>query len=127
MRLSEEQKLRVMEAIAANPRAAGYATEVWTLPRVAKLIEKQTGDRYHPGHVWWLLRELGLSCQQRIAAGKQGMRPSAQLLSARTSATMSATRWPRSTVPSGSRTSTGSAVSGRVKPASRERVKTSHL
>lgn len=63
-RLSEEQKLRVMEAIVAGPRAAGYATEVWTLPRVAKLIEKQTGERYHPGHVWWLLRELGLSCQQ---------------------------------------------------------------
>ncbi len=63
-RLSEEQRLRVMEAIVAGPRAAGYVTEVWTLPRVAKLIEKQTGERYHPGHVWWLLRELGLSCQQ---------------------------------------------------------------
>lgn len=63
-RLSVEQKQRVMAAIVAGPRQQGYATEVWTLPRVAKLIEQQTGERYHPGHVWWLLRELGLSCQQ---------------------------------------------------------------
>lgn len=63
-RLSEEQKRRIVEAIVAGPRAAGYLTEVWTLPRVAKLIEKQTGERYHPGHVWWLLRQMGLSCQQ---------------------------------------------------------------
>lgn len=63
-RLSAAQKARLVEAIVAGPRAEGYVTEVWTLPRVAKLIEKQTGERYHPGHVWWLLRELGLSCQQ---------------------------------------------------------------
>jgi transposase len=39
-------------------------TAVWTLPRVAKLIAERTGRRYHPGHVWKLLRGLGFSCQQ---------------------------------------------------------------
>lgn len=63
-RLSPEQKKRLVTAIVAGPRAAGHATAVWTLPRVARLIETQTGERYHAGHVWWLLRELGLSCQQ---------------------------------------------------------------
>ena len=63
-RLSAEQKGKLVKAIVAGPQAHGHVTAVWTLPRVAKLIEEQTGERYHPGHVWWLLRELGLSCQQ---------------------------------------------------------------
>lgn len=63
-RLSAEQKSTLVKAIVAGPQAHGHATAVWTLPRVAKLIEEQTGERYHPGHVWWVLRELGLSCQQ---------------------------------------------------------------
>jgi transposase len=63
-RLSAAQKSTLVQAIVAGPRAHGHATAVWTLPRVAKLIAEQTGERYHPGHVWWLLRELGLSCQQ---------------------------------------------------------------
>lgn len=63
-RLTAEQKSTLVKAIIAGPQAHGHTTAVWTLPRVAKLIEEQTGERYHPGHVWWLLRELGLSCQQ---------------------------------------------------------------
>jgi transposase len=63
-RLSGKQKAALMKAIIAGPKAHGHATEVWTLPRVARLIEQQSGERYHPGHVWWILRELGLSCQQ---------------------------------------------------------------
>jgi transposase len=63
-RLSGKQKAALMKAIVAGPKAHGHPTEVWTLPRVAKLIEQQSGERYHPGHVWWILREMGLSCQQ---------------------------------------------------------------
>ena len=63
-RLSGKQKAAVMKAIVAGPKASGYPTEVWTLPRVVELIEQQTGERYHSGHVWWILREMGLSCQQ---------------------------------------------------------------
>lgn len=63
-RLNAQQKEALMKAIVAGPKAHGHPTEVWTLPRVAKLIEHQTGERYHSGHVWWILRELGLSCQR---------------------------------------------------------------
>jgi transposase len=63
-RLGAEQKATLMKAIIEGPKAHGHPTEVWTLPRVAKLIEEQTGEHYHSGHVWWILRELGLSCQQ---------------------------------------------------------------
>jgi transposase len=29
---------------------------VWTLPRVAEVIEQLTGVAYHPGSVWYILR-----------------------------------------------------------------------
>jgi len=47
-----------------GPPAAGYPTELWTLKRMAEVIEKKFGVRYHPGHVWRLLASLGWSCQK---------------------------------------------------------------
>lgn len=63
-KLSVAQQTEIAAAVIEGPQAHGYATAVWTLPRVAKLIEQRTGQRYHPGHVWRVLRELGFSCQQ---------------------------------------------------------------
>lgn len=63
-RLSEGQQAALAAALVQGPQKHGHATAVWTLPRVAKLIEEQTGQCYHPGHVWRLLRGLGFSCQQ---------------------------------------------------------------
>ncbi len=62
--LSEEQKARVDAQLRKGPGAHGYASELWTLARVAEVIEQLTGVRYHPGHVWRLLRELGWSRQR---------------------------------------------------------------
>jgi hypothetical protein len=31
-------------------------TDLWTLPRVATVIDRVTGVQFHPGHVWYLLR-----------------------------------------------------------------------
>lgn len=63
-KLSAAQQAELAAALVEGPEAHGHATAVWTLPRVAKLIEQRTGQRYHPGHVWRLLRGLGFSCQQ---------------------------------------------------------------
>lgn len=63
-KLSAAQQSELAAALVEGPEAHGHATAVWTLPRVAKLIEQRTGQRYHPGHVWRLLRSLGFSCQQ---------------------------------------------------------------
>lgn len=63
-RLTAEQTLRVTEALLAGPAAQGYKTALWTLPRVAALIEDLTGVGYHPGHVWRLLGASGFSCQR---------------------------------------------------------------
>lgn len=64
-KLSAEQLAEVEAALAVGPRGNGYATDLWTLARVAEVIERVTGVAYHPGHVWRVLREqLGWSRQR---------------------------------------------------------------
>ena len=63
-KLSAAQQADLAAALVEGPEKHGHATAVWTLPRVAKLIEQRTGQEYHPGHVWRVLRGLGFSCQQ---------------------------------------------------------------
>jgi transposase len=62
--LDATQLADVERALRAGPGAHGFATDLWTLPRVARLIERLTGVRHHPGHVWRLLRRLGWSLQR---------------------------------------------------------------
>lgn len=63
-KLTREQTQQVTKALLDGPGAQGYQTNLWTLPRVAALIEDLTGVRYHPGHVWRLLGASGFSCQR---------------------------------------------------------------
>ena len=64
-RLTKAQLRRVDRALRQGPRAHGFGTDLWTLDRVAQVIEAETGVRYHPGHVWKLLRDkLGWTRQR---------------------------------------------------------------
>ena len=63
-RLTPAQEEDIAEVILAGPAAAGHETDVWTLPRLARLIQDRCKVRYHPGQVWHLLNRLGFSCQQ---------------------------------------------------------------
>jgi transposase len=63
-KLTPKQTQEVTQALLAGPSAHGYKTDLWTLPRVAALIEDLTGVEYHPGHVWRLLGASGFSCQR---------------------------------------------------------------
>jgi len=62
--LSEEELRRLEAVLIQGPQAQGYETNLWTLQRIASVIEKLFGVSYHPGHVWKLLRQLGWSCQR---------------------------------------------------------------
>ena len=62
--LSQAQKKVLEQVLLAGPVAAGVATDLWTLARVAAVIERQFGVAYHPGHVWYILRGMGWSCQK---------------------------------------------------------------
>ena len=63
-KLTAVQTQKVTGALLTGPAAHGYKTDLWTLPRVASLIEDLTGVGYHPGHVWRLLGASGFSCQR---------------------------------------------------------------
>jgi transposase len=64
-RLSAEQLAEVESALAKGALANGYSTDLWTLSRVAEIIEKTTGVRFSYGHTWRVLREqLGWSRQR---------------------------------------------------------------
>lgn len=63
-RLLPEQKKELEAMLLQGARAAGFPTELWTLPRVAQIIEAHFGVKYHPGHVWYLLRDMGWSAQK---------------------------------------------------------------
>ena len=55
---------KVERALERGPEANGFATNLWTLARVAEVIETVTGVHYHPGHVWRVLRQMGWSRQR---------------------------------------------------------------
>lgn len=63
-RLSAAQLGQVEQELLRGPLAHGYATVLWTLPRIAALIAKLTGVKFHPGHVWRLLQAMGWSVQR---------------------------------------------------------------
>jgi transposase len=62
--VSPEQLAEVEQVLLAGARASGFTNDLWTLPRIAQVIEQRTGIAHHPGHVWRLLRALGWSVQR---------------------------------------------------------------
>lgn len=63
-RLTAEQREGLKATLLLGPRAAGFRSDLWTLSRVTQVIEKCYGVKYHPGHVWHILRDMGWSPQK---------------------------------------------------------------
>lgn len=63
-RLTLAQRRRLVRLLLQGPRKHGYATELWTLARVAQVIAVTFGVEYHPSTVWHILRAMGWSCQK---------------------------------------------------------------
>jgi len=63
-RLSAAELDAVDQALRKGPEVFGFDTDLWTLDRIAAVIQRLTGVRFHPGHVWYLLRGLGWSLQR---------------------------------------------------------------
>lgn len=70
-RLDEQQRVKLVRLLKAGPEAAGFATGLWTLPRVAQLIEQRFGVSYGMTRVWQLLRELGFTPQRPTGRARQ--------------------------------------------------------
>lgn len=70
-RLEEEEFAALHRALLKGPVAHGFSTELWTLSRVAALIRRQFGVRFHKGHGWTLLRRLGWSVQRPTTRARE--------------------------------------------------------
>jgi transposase len=70
-RLSAEQRALLPALLARGAPAYGFRGDVWTAKRVAQVIERTFGVRYHPDHVSRLLRACGWSYQRPITRATQ--------------------------------------------------------
>jgi transposase len=69
--LTEADRARLEKLLVAGPEQLGYETPLWTCARVAHLIEQEYGIRYHRGHVWKVLDDLGWSCQRPVGRARE--------------------------------------------------------
>jgi transposase len=63
-KLSGKQRGKLAWLLLKGARKHGYATELWTLKRVAEVIRRHFGVRYDPSGVWHVLKAMGWSCQR---------------------------------------------------------------
>ena len=62
-KLRDAKCRQLLEVLLKGAVAYGYPNELWTLKRIARVILREFGVRYHPNHVWRVLRGLRWSCQ----------------------------------------------------------------
>lgn len=63
-KLDKQARKDLEKRLLQGAKAAGFQTDLWTCPRVAKLIQSIFGVRYHVDHIGRLLHSLGWSPQK---------------------------------------------------------------
>jgi transposase len=70
-KLTAEQRAQIPELLARGAEAYGFRGDVWTATRIATVLWRTFGVRYHRDHVSRLLRQAGWSRQQPIERATQ--------------------------------------------------------
>jgi len=70
-RLDVRARQRLAAALRKGPLAWGFATDLWTLERVATVIARQFHVRYSLAQTWRLLGQLGWSRQRPARRAKE--------------------------------------------------------
>lgn len=63
-RLLETQRRALGDIIESGPVAYGLDTGVWTAPMIARIIEEEFDEAFHPAHARKLLAQMGFSVQR---------------------------------------------------------------
>lgn len=63
-KLSPAQRRELLRLLKRGARSNGYSTDLWTLRRIAEVIDKHFGVRYDLSHVWRMLTAMGWSAQK---------------------------------------------------------------
>jgi transposase len=69
--LADAQLEKLAKQLKEGSLAAGYATEMWTLPRIGVLIEREFGVRLAASSVWRTLQRMGWSVQRPASRARQ--------------------------------------------------------
>ena len=70
-RLTTLQVKELGVMLKAGSMAAGYATEMWTLPRISALIQERFGMKFSQSSVWRILQRMGWSPQRPARQARQ--------------------------------------------------------
>jgi len=69
--LSEEQLRKLPAVLDRGPESFGFSGELWTCPRIARVIEHEFGVLYDPDHVRRLMHRLDWTCQTPVLRASQ--------------------------------------------------------
>ena len=70
-RLNAEQLNRLEQILHDGATTYGFQGDVWTQPRVARVIKQTFGVDYTPGHVGRLLKRMGWTRQKPVTRATQ--------------------------------------------------------
>src|SRR5580658_9869398 len=69
--VGQEPKATLPEILARGAQSFGYQTDLWTLRRIAAVLEKEWGVRYTKSGTWVLLKRTGYSWQRPSRRGRE--------------------------------------------------------
>ena len=70
-RLGLRQRRRLAQSLRQDPTEHGWPTSLWTARRVAELIRRQFGVRYHPRYLERPLRAHGFTVQRPATQARE--------------------------------------------------------
>ena len=70
-RLTTEQKKQIPRLLEQGAEFFGFLGDVWTCARVAKVIHRELGVKYHKAHVSRILKDLHFTPQKPIILAAQ--------------------------------------------------------
>jgi transposase len=62
--LTQSHKRDLTRRLLAGALKNGFATDLWTCPRIVELIRRRCGVSYHHDHVGRLMAAMGFTCQK---------------------------------------------------------------
>ena len=74
-KLSKRQERSALSFLAKKPQAFGYDTDLWTTKRLAEVIHKRYGIRFHSNYLAAWLRQRGYSPQKPEFEAKERKNP----------------------------------------------------
>lgn len=70
-KFSDEEVLQVASELKRGAMAHGYTAQLWTLPRVRRLVIEQFGRELSISETWRLLRRIGWSPQKPVRRARE--------------------------------------------------------